>query len=83
MGGGGRGPHSNHAGRCPVWAKTDIAPGTYRSSKGGSCYWARLSNFTGQLSGIIANHFGSKGLVTIRSSDKGFRSQGCGSWSKV
>ena len=63
--------------------KTDIAPGTYRSSRGGSCYWARLSAFTGVLSAIIANHYGSKGLVTIRSSDKGFQSQGCGSWTKA
>jgi hypothetical protein len=62
---------------------TDIQPGTYQSSKGGSCYWARLSNFTGVLSAIIANHFGSKGLVTIRSSDKGFQSHRCGTWTKI
>jgi hypothetical protein len=62
---------------------TDITPGTYKSSQGGSCYWARLSNFSGNLSGIIANHFGSKGVVTIRSSDRGFNSSRCGTWTKV
>jgi hypothetical protein len=63
---------------------TDITPGTYRSSKGGSCYWARLRNFSGVTSsGVIANHFGSAGLVTIRSSDKGFQSSRCGTWTKI
>ncbi len=61
---------------------TDMVPGTYRS-QGGSCYWARLSAFTGAFSAIIANHYGSRGLVTIKSTDKGFHSQGCGSWTKV
>lgn len=63
--------------------RTDITPGTYRSSKGGSCYWARLSNFGGTLSAIIANHFGSAGIVTIRASDKGFQSSRCGTWSRI
>jgi hypothetical protein len=63
--------------------RTDMVPGTYRSSIGGSCYWARLSNFTGSFSAIIANHYGSRGLVTIRSTDKGFHSSRCGTWTKV
>lgn len=62
---------------------TDMVPGTYQSSQGGECYWARLSNFTGSLSAIIANHYGSRGLVTIKSTDKGFQSQRCGNWTKV
>jgi hypothetical protein len=62
---------------------TDMVPGTYRSSKGGSCYWERLSNFGGTLSGIIANHYGAKGYVTIRATDKGFGSQSCGTWTMV
>ena len=62
---------------------TDIQPGTYKSSTGGSCYWARLSNFLGTLSSILANHYGSQGLVTIRSTDKGFQSSRCGTWTKV
>lgn len=62
---------------------TDMRPGTYRSSIGGSCYWARLSGFTGDFSQIIANHFGSRGVVTIRSTDRGFESSRCGTWTKV
>lgn len=61
----------------------DMRPGTYRSSKGGSCYWERLSNFTGNFSAIIANHYGSRGLVTIRSTDRGFSSSNCGSWTRI
>jgi hypothetical protein len=62
---------------------TDIQPGTYRSSKGPNCYWERLSNFTGQLSGIIANNFGGQAIVKIRSSDKGFHSSSCGTWTRI
>ncbi len=63
---------------------TDMKPGTYRSSKGDGCYWARLSGFTGTLSNIIANDFRLSGraLVTIRSTDKGFQSSGCGTWTR-
>ena len=62
---------------------TDIVPGTYKSSKGPSCYWARLRNFGGLLSGIIANNFGGTAVVTIRGSDKGFQSSNCGTWTKT
>ncbi len=61
----------------------DIKPGTYRSSMGSKCYWARLSEFTGTLSAIIANDYGSRGYVTIRSTDRGFQSQRCGTWTRV
>jgi hypothetical protein len=62
---------------------TDITPGTYKSSLGSTCYWERLRNFGGNLSGIIANNYGGKAVVTIRSSDKGFHSDRCGTWTKV
>lgn len=62
---------------------TDMLPGTYRSSLGDSCYWERLSNFGGTLSAIIANNFGGKAIVTIHSTDKGFSSSRCGTWTKV
>jgi hypothetical protein len=62
---------------------TDIKPGTYRSSGGGTCYWARLRNFGGALGGIIANGLASsRAVVTIRSTDRGFTSSGCGSWTR-
>jgi hypothetical protein len=64
---------------------TDVAPGTWRSSGGDDlCYSERLKGFGGTLSSIIANNVGSTGMiVTIRSTDKGFSSSGCGTWTKI
>lgn len=62
---------------------TDIMPGTYRNSGGDSCYYARLSGFSGDLSEILANNnVSTPTIVTISASDKGFKSQGCGTWTK-
>lgn len=62
---------------------TDITPGTYRNTGQTGCYWARLSNFSGGLYSIIANdNVDTATIVTIRSSDKGFESNGCGTWTK-
>jgi hypothetical protein len=62
----------------------DIAPGTYRSRGGGGCYWARLRAFTGALSAIIANDNASgSAIVTIKRTDRGFKSSGCGTWSRL
>lgn len=59
-----------------------IAPGTYIAAGGESCYWARLSGFTGELSDIIANHFGpGQQIVSILPSDAGFEARGCGRWT--
>jgi hypothetical protein len=61
---------------------TDIKPGTYRNSGGGTCYWARLKGFGGTLNEVIANHLsGGSTVVTIKSTDKGFKSSGCGTWN--
>lgn len=64
--------------------RTDIAPGTYRARGGQFCYWARLRSFTGDLQSIIANDNprGST-IVTISRSDKGFQSNGCGTWTRI
>lgn len=60
----------------------DIAPGTYRAEGGGSrsCYWARLSGFSGD--DIITNDIGDgPRIVEIQPSDAGFESSGCGQWT--
>lgn len=64
--------------------KTDIAPGTYRSKGGSSCYWARLRSFGGGLSAIIANgNATGAAVVTIAAGDKGFKSQRCAIWTRI
>jgi hypothetical protein len=61
---------------------TDISPGKWKSTGGdGLCYWARLNAFTGTLAAINANGLPSgRVIVTIRSTDKGFKTSGCGEW---
>jgi hypothetical protein len=61
----------------------DIQPGTYRNSDSSEgCYWERLSGFGGSLDEIIANEFTyARDIVTIESSDDGFSSERCGTWS--
>ncbi len=62
-----------------------IAPGTYQSTAtSGSCYWARLSNFNDSIDSIIANDYtDGQQIVTIEASDLGFKTSGCGTWTKV
>lgn len=64
----------------------DAAPGTYQADpaiNGRPCYWARLENLTG-TDNIIANNLSSgHALVTIRSTDKGFQTNGCTEWQKI
>jgi len=81
--------------KLPVWAVTvlsgdgtyrvgtQIKPGLYKATGTGSgCYWERLSGFTGQLSQINANYYGSaRTYVQILPGDVGFSSDGCDSWT--
>jgi hypothetical protein len=68
-----------------VWkVGEEIAPGTYRAPRGGGCYWARLSGFSGDLDDIIANGgFSRNQTITIASSDAGFETNGCGDWTRI
>lgn len=70
-----------------VWSvQKQIAPGLYRASSGAnSCYWARTSDFTGDLGSIIDNYIGSapNPIVRISSTDAGFESSRCGSWTRI
>ena len=62
----------------------DIGPGTWTSPGGDSCYWARLSGFSGDLNHIEANGLGgANNILTIKSTDKGFESSNCGTWTKI
>lgn len=63
---------------------TDIEAGTYKNSGNNSCYYARLSGFTGELDVIISNdNADAIATVSIASTDAGFESSGCGTWSKI
>ncbi|MCC6457082.1 MAG: LysM peptidoglycan-binding domain-containing protein [Caldilineaceae bacterium] len=57
-----------------------IAPGTYQANGDGTCYWARLSNFSHELSGTITSGI-SPTVITIAPGDAGFTTFGCGTWS--
>jgi len=66
----------------------DILAGTYRKVGNDSCYWARLSGFSGELADVIANDIANDnvqgpGIVTIQPSDNGFESTRCGIWTRV
>ncbi len=62
----------------------DIQPGTYRTRVASSgCYFERLSGFGGTLDEIIANdNTDFPAIVTIAATDKGFKSQDCGTWTQ-
>jgi hypothetical protein len=64
---------------------TEVAADTWRNSDSSEgCYWERLSGFSGELGDIITNAFTyDLQTVTLASSDVGFSSEGCGTWSRV
>lgn len=60
----------------------DIEPGKY-GGRGESCYWARLSGFSGEVGDIIKNGLASSSetAVTVKAGDRGFESSGC-TWQR-
>lgn len=61
----------------------DIPAGLYSTPGTSTCYWERLSDFSGSLSSIIANSIGGgREIVELRATDVGFKSSRCGRWSK-
>lgn len=62
---------------------TDIEPGIYQSTGGSACQYARLQGFDGTQSEILPkNPTDTATTVTILLTDKGFQSNGCGTWTK-
>ncbi|MET9801474.1 hypothetical protein [Streptomyces sp. NPDC006368] len=65
---------------------TDVKPGLYRTSgnKDGLCYWERAKDATGETDSILANdNVTGTSYVTIKASDKLFKSSDCGDWEAV
>jgi hypothetical protein len=64
----------------------DIRAGTYRSegkNKYG-CYWARLSDTTGEGDAIIANgNADGSAIVKVAASDKAFQTTDCKPWKRI
>lgn len=61
----------------------DVQPGTYTAT-GDSCYWARLSGFSGSFADLIANDIVTgPAIVTIDPTDIGFESNRCGAWTLI
>jgi hypothetical protein len=62
----------------------DIQPGTYRAAHPSDfCFFTRLKAFGGDpvKDAIAAEVVRGPALVTISSTDRGFRSNGCGTWT--
>ncbi|MDV7220575.1 hypothetical protein [Streptomyces prunicolor] len=65
---------------------TDIKPGTYRTSGNtdGMCYWERAKNASGDTDSLLANdNVSGASYVTIKATDKIFKSSGCKDWEAV
>jgi putative cell wall-binding protein len=63
---------------------TDISAGTWSAPGGPQCYWEREADFSGGTSSIIANDVTvTNPIVTISSSDAGFKTDNCGTWSRT
>ncbi|MGW2235227.1 hypothetical protein [Streptomyces sp. NPDC001759] len=64
----------------------DIQAGTYRSEgkNKDSCYWARLSDTSGEASAIIANGNDiGPAIVKVAAGDKAFQTTDCKPWKKI
>lgn len=61
----------------------DIAPGTYRAPGSPTCYYARLSDLSGEFSAIVSNGNGVGPIITIAESDAAFTSRSCGQWQQA
>ncbi len=70
-----------------TWAVNDeVAPGTYVSDipDGSTCFWSRLSAFTGETSDFLTSDLAvGHSVMTILPYDTGFYSDGCGTWTQI
>ncbi|MBY8344855.1 hypothetical protein LXH13_24170 [Streptomyces spinosirectus] len=65
---------------------SDIKPGTYRTTgnSDGMCYWERAKDAKGEMNSIIANdNVSGTSYVTVKATDRYFKSNGCKDWEAV
>ncbi|MCX4526216.1 MULTISPECIES: hypothetical protein [unclassified Streptomyces] len=65
----------------------DVQPGTYRTSgnkSGDNCYWERAKDSSGELESTLANdNVTGTSYVTVKATDKIFKSSDCKGWEAV
>lgn len=62
----------------------EIKRGMYTSEGGPTCYWARLSDLSGEIEGVVANSFKpGPQKVAFGPKDVAFESAGCGLWELI
>ena len=70
-----------------TWAvESEIASGTYAADvpDGSTCFWSRLSAFTGEPTDFVTTEIAvGRSVTTLRHFDAGFYSDGCGVWNLV
>ncbi|MEV6053170.1 hypothetical protein [Streptomyces sp. NPDC052107] len=65
---------------------SDVKPGTYRTTgnSDGMCYWERAKDAKGEMDSLLANdNVSGTSYVTIKPTDKIFKSSGCKDWEAV
>ncbi|MEU6576221.1 hypothetical protein [Streptomyces sp. NPDC046805] len=65
---------------------SDVKPGTYRTTGNtdDSCYWERAKDASGEMDSLLANdNVTGASYVTVKTSDKLFKSSGCKDWEAV
>ncbi|MCD9875537.1 hypothetical protein [Streptomyces guryensis] len=65
---------------------SDVKPGTYRTTGNtdGMCYWERAKDAKGETDSILANdNVSGTSYVTVKATDKLFKSNGCKDWEAV
>ncbi|MGW4568591.1 hypothetical protein ACWEN3_41665 [Streptomyces sp. NPDC004561] len=65
---------------------SDVKPGTYRTTGNADdmCYWERAKDAKGETDSLLANdNVSGTSYVTIKATDKLFKSNGCKDWEAV
>ncbi|MDQ0909987.1 hypothetical protein [Streptomyces canus] len=65
---------------------SDIRPGTYRTTgnSDGMCYWERAKDASGEMDSLLANdNVTGTSYVTVKATDKLFKSSDCHAWEAV
>ncbi|MFD9005425.1 hypothetical protein ACFV0T_31505 [Streptomyces sp. NPDC059582] len=65
---------------------SDVKPGTYRTTgnSDGMCYWERAKDASGEMDSLLANdNVSGTSYVTVKATDKLFKSSDCTDWEAV